>query len=144
MYPAMIENVARLIEESRELGVLQIFVRIVSLPGGLSDSPAWIRLRHRLSIQYGGVEAGDRSTEPIQFGEQGTWGAEIVDKLKVLRDHLVVSKHRSSAFFGTDLDMLLRSNGRGRVIFTGCTTEGCLESSVRDAELPRLLSDRPQ
>lgn len=133
MYPEMIQKVARLVDESRELGVLQVFVHMVSLPNSLSDSPAWIRLRHRLSIQYGGEEAGNRATAPVQFGERGTWGADFVDELKVLPGDLVVPKHRSSAYFGTDLDMLLRSNGRDRVIFTGVTTEGCLESSVRDA-----------
>ena len=31
---------------------------------------------------------------------------------------VVVEKHRSSAFFGTDLDMILRSNGIETVVFT--------------------------
>jgi nicotinamidase-related amidase len=46
---------------------------------------------------------------------------------------VTVHKHRSSAFFGTNLDMILRSNGIQTLVFTGCTTEGCVESTVRDA-----------
>jgi nicotinamidase-related amidase len=45
----------------------------------------------------------------------------------------VVKKYRSSAFWGTNLDMLLRSNGIKCVVMTGCTTEGCVESTARDA-----------
>ena len=49
------------------------------------------------------------------------------------RLHPVVRKHRSSAFWGTDLEMLLRSNGIKTVVIGGCTTEGCVESTARDA-----------
>ena len=42
-------------------------------------------------------------------------------------------KYRSSGFWGTNLDLLLRSNGIESVIVTGCTTEGCVESTARDA-----------
>jgi len=45
----------------------------------------------------------------------------------------VVRKYRSSAFFGTNLDLLLRSNGIKTVVIGGCTTEGCVESTARDA-----------
>jgi nicotinamidase-related amidase len=45
----------------------------------------------------------------------------------------VVRKHRSSAFWGTDLELLLRSNGIRTVVVAGCTTEGCVESTARDA-----------
>ncbi|WP_052885809.1 cysteine hydrolase family protein [Vulcanisaeta distributa] len=38
----------------------------------------------------------------------GTWGAEIVDELKPLPDDIVIRKHRYDAFFGTDLDYVLR------------------------------------
>ena len=35
--------------------------------------------------------------------------------------------------WGTNLDMLLRSNAIETVVVTGCTTEGCVESTARDA-----------
>jgi nicotinamidase-related amidase len=43
-----------------------------------------------------------------------------------------VTKFRSSAFTNTGLDLILRSNGIKSVIVSGCTTEGCVESTVRD------------
>jgi nicotinamidase-related amidase len=132
-YPETVNTVVRLIEATRQLGLLQVFVKMTTLPDGRSDSPAWMRLRYRLAIQYGG--AGSSSLGAVEFCEEGSWGAELVDELKaVIKPHdLFIAKHRSSAFFGTNLDMLLRSNGISSVLFTGCTTEGCLESTVRDA-----------
>jgi nicotinamidase-related amidase len=46
---------------------------------------------------------------------------------------LVVPKWRSSGFWGTNLDLLLRSNGIESLVVCGCTTEGCVESTARDA-----------
>ncbi len=45
----------------------------------------------------------------------------------------VVRKYRSSGFWGTNLQLLLRSNGIETVVVGGCTTEGCVESTARDA-----------
>jgi len=45
----------------------------------------------------------------------------------------VLYKHRYSGFYETDLDALLKSFGITRLIFTGCTTSICVESTIRDA-----------
>jgi len=45
----------------------------------------------------------------------------------------VVKKYRSSAFWATNLNMLLRANGIESLVVSGCTTEGCVESTARDA-----------
>ncbi|MCG2886860.1 MAG: cysteine hydrolase [Vulcanisaeta sp.] len=37
-----------------------------------------------------------------------TWGAEIIDELKPAPDDIVIRKRRYDAFFGTDLDYVLR------------------------------------
>ena len=42
-------------------------------------------------------------------------------------------KHRFSGFFETELDAVLRSLGATNLIFTGCTTSICVESTIRDA-----------
>lgn len=131
MYPETIEIVSRFVDESRECGVLQVFVGLLTLPRSRSDSPAWLRLRRRLSRQYGGD--GSAASRPVEYCVEGTWGIEFIEPLTVTERDVVVYKHRSSSFFGTDLDMILRSNGIETVIFTGCTTEGCVESTVRDA-----------
>jgi nicotinamidase-related amidase len=45
----------------------------------------------------------------------------------------VVGTYRSRAFWGTNLDMLPHSNGIKSVVVGDCTTEGCVESTARDA-----------
>ena len=45
----------------------------------------------------------------------------------------MVAKHRYSGFFETELDALLRARGITSLIFTGCTTSVCVESTLRDA-----------
>jgi nicotinamidase-related amidase len=45
----------------------------------------------------------------------------------------VVTKHRVSAFAGTDLDMILRANGIETLLLTGITTSGVVLSTLRHA-----------
>jgi nicotinamidase-related amidase len=72
-------------------------------------------------------------SEPLLYTVEGTPGQEIIPELAPEAGDLIVQKYRSSGFWGTNLDMLLRSNVIKTVIMTGCTTEGCVESTARDA-----------
>ena len=45
----------------------------------------------------------------------------------------VVTKHRFGAFTGTDLDVILRSQGIKTVVMTGIATNICVESTAREA-----------
>jgi nicotinamidase-related amidase len=63
----------------------------------------------------------------------GETGVEIYDELKPLSDEIVIKKHRYSAFYGTDLDIVLRSSGMETVIIAGVTTETCCHATARDA-----------
>jgi nicotinamidase-related amidase len=93
----------------------------------MSDSPAQIRFNLRMH------EAARRDGPPLQYTVPGTAGHEFVDEFSPLPGELVVRKYRSSAFWGTNLELLLRSNGIQTVVVGGCTTEGCVESTARDA-----------
>ena len=57
----------------------------------------------------------------------------------------MVEKFRSSALHGTALDDILRSLRIQTVVVAGCTTEGCVESTVRDLTfhdyIPVVLTD---
>jgi nicotinamidase-related amidase len=64
----------------------------------------------------------------------GTVGHEFLDEFGPVEGEFVVQKSRSSAFWGTNLDQLLESNGVTSVVVTGLTTEGCVESTARDAQ----------
>jgi biuret amidohydrolase len=63
----------------------------------------------------------------------GDQGIEIYDELKPLPHEVVIKKRRYSAFYGTDLDIILRSSGMEAVIITGVTTENCCHATARDA-----------
>lgn len=62
-----------------------------------------------------------------------SWGAEFYGDVRPGPDDLVVTKHRFGGFDGTDLDMVLRSNGIRTLVFTGVVTHVCVESTVREA-----------
>lgn len=124
MYKHMIPRAKRLLTAARRAGVLRVFIQNTTLRGHLSDSPAQVRFRVRLSR--------DPSQPSLRYTEDGTWGHEFVAELTPQDGELVIDKFRSSAFIGTPLDLLLRSNGIDTIVISGCTTEGCVESTARD------------
>ncbi|MGD0193911.1 MAG: isochorismatase family cysteine hydrolase [Candidatus Dormibacteria bacterium] len=127
MYRETRPRLAGLLDEARRAPVLVVHVQNTTLPGRLSDSPAQIRFNLRMH------EANRRDAAPLRYSVEGTPGHEIVEELRPKTGEIVVRKHRSSAFSGTDLDLLLRSNSIKTVVIGGCTTEGCVESTARDA-----------
>lgn len=127
MYPSMIPRLARLIEGARAADVLLIYVQMTVLPNRVSESPAQIRFNLRLHL------ASHGEVEPLRYAADGSEGQAIIDELAPQPGDVVVKKYRSSGFWGTNLDLLLRSNGIKSVVMTGCTTEGCVESTARDA-----------
>ena len=63
----------------------------------------------------------------------GTSNVEIYEGLKPHPGDLVVAKPRYSAFYGTDLEAILRSKGIDTLIISGTVTNVCCESTTRDA-----------
>ncbi len=127
MYPPVIPRIARLLAGARDAGVQVIFIQMTVLPGRISESPAQIRFNLRLH------DASHGDVAPLRYTLDGSAGQEILPELAPSEGDLVVKKYRSSGFWGTNLDMLLRSNGIKSVVVAGCTTEGCVESTARDA-----------
>jgi nicotinamidase-related amidase len=62
-----------------------------------------------------------------------TRGIEICEDLNPAPGEVVIKKHRYSGFFGTDLDIILRSSGIETVVIIGTTTENCCQATARDA-----------
>lgn len=127
MYPPMIPRLARLVDGARTAGVTVIYIQMTVLPDRRSESPAQIRFNLRLH------QGQDGDLEPLAYTPDGSVGQEIIPELAPEDGDLIVKKYRSSGFWGTNLDMLLRSNGIQSVVMAGCTTEGCVESTARDA-----------
>jgi nicotinamidase-related amidase len=127
-YGKITPALAELVAAARAAGVLVVFIKVTTRPDHATQSPAQLYFEWRIQHGYPSW-AGDG----FQYCIAGTWGHEVLPELDCRPDDLVVEKYRSSAFAGTALDLLLRSNGISTVVATGCTTEGCLDSTVRDA-----------
>jgi nicotinamidase-related amidase len=127
MYPPVIDRIGGLLEGARQSGALPVFIQMTVLPNRASESPAQIRFNLRLHDGHHG------QSEPLAYTLDGSEGQRFVPGLEPQDGELVVKKYRSSAFWGTNLALLLRSNGIKSVVVSGCTTEGCVESTARDA-----------
>lgn len=127
MYEQTRPRLAGLLTAARRHGVLTVHIQNTALPERMSDSPAQIRFNLRMH------QAARAGGEPLRYTVPGTRGHEFIEELRPLPRELVVGKYRSSAFWGTNLELLLRSNSIQTVVIGGCTTEGCVESTARDA-----------
>ncbi len=96
---------------------------------GPADGPHW--LKHRPLHVGDEVTAPDGT--PSRILVRDTWNTQIVPELAPAPNDIVISKHRYSGFFGTELDAVLRQLGVTHLLVTGCTTSICVESTVRDA-----------
>ncbi len=76
---------------------------------------------------------------------RGTWGAEIVKGLELKENDIIVVKPRYSAFYGTNLDTILKTFNIKYLAFAGVATNICVEAAMRDASnfdyFPILISD---
>jgi ureidoacrylate peracid hydrolase len=57
---------------------------------------------------------------------EDTWGAEFCAGFEPKKGDLVITKHRYSAFVGTNLDQILRSRGIDSLVMTGVGTGMCV------------------
>lgn len=64
---------------------------------------------------------------------EGEKGTRVVEEIKPLEGEIIFSKKKPSAFFGTPLISHLTAEKVDTVIVTGCTTSGCIRSTVVDA-----------
>jgi ureidoacrylate peracid hydrolase len=64
---------------------------------------------------------------------KGSDGWQIFEELKPQEGDIIIDKNRFDAFFGTDLNNILRERKIDTVIVTGTMTEICCESTARSA-----------
>lgn len=137
----IVPQIKRVLEAARHSGVLVVHVQLTLYPNFLADSPACLRMH----LLRNGYKSGAPFQELPTRCIEGTRGWQIVDELTPLPDEVVVKKHRASAFKGTDLDMILRSNGIESVAIVGLVTNGCVMAAANDSRLceyyPILLRD---
>ena len=117
---SIIPTVQRLVRTARTAGTLVVYIQMTfdSELRLLSDVDYLRRIK-----RYGET--------PMVV--KGTWGHEVADELAPLPADMRVEKQRSSAFVGTNLDLLLRSNHIQSVIVTGVVTQGCVLATASSA-----------
>ena len=108
----IVERVIRLVEAARAAGVPVIWAKIVNTPD--TDARYWL-------------------SEGWKFCQEGTWGTEWYRGLGPNPGETEIVKRRHSAFYGTDLDLILRRLGVEGVVLAGTATHGCVEGTARDA-----------
>lgn len=130
---AIVPLMRQVLDAGRNAGVSIIYTR-QEHNADLSDAGndrAPHRIKHR-RMQIGlAVKAPDGSDSRVLVRD--TWNTALLPELAPQEGDLVVTKHRYSAFFETQLDAILRTKRIDTLIVVGTTTSICVESTVRDA-----------
>jgi len=122
---AMARRLPALIASARDAGVLVVFVRCsYSTDDNRYLSDVWLEQAARR-------QGGGYTLYPVC--QDGTWGGDYYGDVRPTADDVVVTKHRYSAFNGTDLDMILRGHGIRTVVLTGVSTHVCVDTAAREA-----------
>ncbi len=130
---AAAEATRSVLEAARAVGVPVVYVTMEHSPElsdvGPTDGPHWIK--------HSALRVGDRVVAPdgseSRILVRDTWNTRILNSLAPEPGDVIVSKHRYSGFFETELDEVLRGLGAKFLLVTGCTTSVCVEATVRDA-----------
>jgi nicotinamidase-related amidase len=116
--PAIIPNVVRLIDRFRQDGNPVVFSRHICLEP----------YKHKDTLQsMKGV------SNFSQFLREGSKGAHLHRQIRPMKNELVITKYKYSAFYDSPLDSFLRVNKIKQLVITGVATNICCDSTARDA-----------
>ena len=118
---------------ARQARIRLFYLKMAYRPD-LSDLGAPESFNRAMHLRIGvgrDITAPDGSPSRILIRD--TWNTEILSELKPHHEDTVLYKTRFSGFYKTDLHERLDSLGIRYLVFTGCTTSVCVESTARDA-----------
>ncbi|HEX8789633.1 MAG TPA: isochorismatase family cysteine hydrolase [Polyangiaceae bacterium] len=115
---ALLARTARLVGAARSAGMRVVYVVVAFRAGYPEVSPK--------NQSFAPIRDSGRFTE-------GSSGTEVHAAVAPKAGEAVVTKHRVSAFAGTDLDMILRANGVDTLVLAGLATSGVVLSTLRHA-----------
>lgn len=118
---AILPTVNRLIKACREAGIHIIHTR-QGYREDLADMTPYEKWRRRRS----GLEG---TTALLRSSP----GFQISSELDVQSQDIIVDKTCNSAFTYTDFEHILRAQGITHLLFTGCTTDVCVHTTLREA-----------
>ncbi|MDH3883522.1 MAG: cysteine hydrolase [Desulfobacterales bacterium] len=111
-----VSNLSALIEKCRESNLPIIFIRTIH--SDWTNSPSWLKRM-------------EGAGEKMRICPPDSWGSNFYNVAPMEGD-CIVTKHRYSAFIGTDLALILGSKGIKNILVTGVATNVCVESTARD------------
>jgi nicotinamidase-related amidase len=114
---AVVAKTAKAIERARAAGLPIGFVRVGFSPS-YAECPA-------ASPVFGGAKANN-------LFKLGTKGTEIHPALGRKEGDWVITKHRVSPFYSTDLETYLKANGIQRIFCSGVSSQAVVQATVRD------------
>jgi nicotinamidase-related amidase len=115
-----IDRIQRLIAAARKAGAALVFARVVTRPETDSDALKQLYIRKG----YG--------AEAVAICRADTPGAAYYRVAPEPGD-IEIEKPLFSSFVGTDLDAQLKARGIDTLVFTGLTTDCCVDCTARDA-----------
>jgi nicotinamidase-related amidase len=124
---ALIQNAPPLIAAAAKAGVPTIYTRQTPFLWK-DESPAWIRRQMK-------NEKVDHPDKLKPRRAYGSFGWNIMEPFKPAENDIVIDKRRSSMFIGTEFETILSNRGSTTIVMIGCTTDGGVESTVRDGFL---------
>jgi nicotinamidase-related amidase len=119
---AIIPNVNALIAAARAAGCTIVHTRqgYRADRADMTDYELWRRRRAGLA----GTDVLLRSSP----------GFDIVPEIDVHSSDIIIDKTANGAFTHTDLEHVLRARGITHLLFTGCTTDVCVHTTLREAQ----------
>ena len=123
---AIVPATQKVLAAWRRAGGLVVHTR-ESHDADLSDCPPAKRERGQPALRIG--DAGPMGRILVR-GEPGN---QIIEALAPLPGELVIDKPGKGAFYATGLHEVLQARGITHLLFTGVTTEVCVQSSLREA-----------
>lgn len=100
------------------------------------------RESHSLDLSDCPTSKLSRGNPEYRIGDQGPMGRilirgepgnDIVPALRPMKGEIIIDKPGKGAFYGTDLHTQLQQLGITHLIFSGVTTEVCVQTSMREA-----------
>ena len=119
----VLQSLPPVLAAARHAGVMVTYTRNTYLPHHRSLAPA--QLRRLLKSGY------DPDTHLAYYLVQSF--REIVSSVAPAEIDRVIDKTRGSAFVGTELEVVLRSNGIRTIVLSGKATDQCVMATLRDA-----------
>lgn len=112
-----VKNNETVLNACREKGIPVVHVRVV---------------RDKSGVHHHAYDVRDENGDPM-YAIRGNKNTEIMKELKPIDGEIIVDKQRFSAFYQTNLDLVLQGLKADHLIMTGVFTDSCFLTSTYDA-----------